>query len=49
VGSSWSEAGDVVVDVFAQQLKLKKRGAASRAGDEKTGGDLSGRTLKPAN
>ena len=26
VGSSWSEAGDVVVDVFSKQLKLKKRG-----------------------
>jgi hypothetical protein len=25
VGSSWSEAGDVVVDVFRKQLKLKKR------------------------
>jgi len=26
VGSSWSEAGDVVVNVFSKQLKLKKRG-----------------------
>ena len=26
VGSSWSEAGDVVVNVFNKQLKLKKRG-----------------------